>query len=66
MLEVFCNGPDAHVRLREGIDKVEFPTSTWRFASQRFGPRAQTSAAERPERDQLASAAPLSSPRLSA
>jgi GNAT superfamily N-acetyltransferase len=36
MLEVFCNGFDAHVRLRDGTDSVEFPTATWRFARERF------------------------------
>jgi L-amino acid N-acyltransferase YncA len=37
MLEVFCRGFDAHVRLRDGTDTVEFPTATWRLASERFG-----------------------------
>jgi L-amino acid N-acyltransferase YncA len=32
MLDVFRNGFDAHVRFREGIDQVEFPTSAWRTA----------------------------------
>jgi len=37
MLEVFCRGFDAHVRLRDGTDTVEFPTATRRLASKRFG-----------------------------
>jgi len=37
MLEVFCGGFDAHVRLRDGTDTVEFPTSSWRLSSERFG-----------------------------
>ncbi|MHB8233161.1 MAG: GNAT family N-acetyltransferase [Solirubrobacteraceae bacterium] len=36
MLEVFCDGFDADVRLRDGVDTVEFPTATWRFARERF------------------------------
>jgi GNAT superfamily N-acetyltransferase len=36
MLEVFCDGFDAHVHLRDGTDTVEFPTATWRFARERF------------------------------
>ena len=36
MLEVFCDGFDARVRLREGVDTVEFPTATWRLARERF------------------------------
>jgi L-amino acid N-acyltransferase YncA len=36
MLEVFCDGFDAHVRLRDGTDTVEFPTATWRLARERF------------------------------
>jgi GNAT superfamily N-acetyltransferase len=36
MLDVFCDGFDAHVRLREGVDTVEFPTATWRVARERF------------------------------
>ena len=36
MLEVFCDGFDAHVRLRDGVDTVEFPTATWRLARERF------------------------------
>jgi len=38
MLDVFRDGFDAHVALREGIDTVEFPTSAWRLARERFGP----------------------------
>lgn len=37
MLDVFRDGFDAHVALHEGIDTVEFPTSTWRLARERFG-----------------------------
>jgi GNAT superfamily N-acetyltransferase len=40
MLEVFCDGFDAHVRLRDGIDTVEFATTTWRLACERFGSAA--------------------------
>jgi hypothetical protein len=36
MLDVFRDGFDAHVALREGIDTVEFPTSAWRLARERF------------------------------
>jgi GNAT superfamily N-acetyltransferase len=36
MLEVFCDGFDAHVRLRDGVDTVEFSTATWRLACKRF------------------------------
>jgi L-amino acid N-acyltransferase YncA len=37
MLEVFCDGFDAHVRMRAGVETVEFPTATWRVARERFG-----------------------------
>ncbi len=37
MLDVFRDGFDADVELHEGIDTVEFPTSTWRLARERFG-----------------------------
>jgi GNAT superfamily N-acetyltransferase len=37
MLDVFRDGFDAHVALHEGIDTVEFPTSSWRLARERFG-----------------------------
>jgi L-amino acid N-acyltransferase YncA len=37
MLDVFCDGFDAHVCLRDGVDTVEFPTATWRVARERFG-----------------------------
>jgi GNAT superfamily N-acetyltransferase len=37
MLDVFRDGFDAHVALHEEIDTVEFPTSTWRLARERFG-----------------------------
>lgn len=37
MLEVFCKGFDARVRLHDGTETVEFPTATWRLARERFG-----------------------------
>jgi hypothetical protein len=37
MLDVFRDGFDAHVALHRGIDTVEFPTSSWRLARERFG-----------------------------
>lgn len=37
MLNVFRDGFDARVVLREGTDAVEFPTSAWRTARVRFG-----------------------------
>jgi GNAT superfamily N-acetyltransferase len=37
MLDVFRDGFDAHVALHEGIDTIEFPTSAWRLARERFG-----------------------------
>jgi len=36
MLEVFRDGFDADVRWREGIERVEFPTSAWRLARERY------------------------------
>jgi L-amino acid N-acyltransferase YncA len=36
MLDVFREGFDAHVRWREGVDFVEFPTSAWRLARARY------------------------------
>jgi L-amino acid N-acyltransferase YncA len=36
MLGVFRDGFDAHVARRDGVDRVEFPTSAWRAASERF------------------------------
>jgi len=36
MLDVFRDGFDARVALREGVDTVEFPTSAWRLAHERF------------------------------
>jgi GNAT superfamily N-acetyltransferase len=36
MLDVFRDGFDAHVACRDGVDRVEFPTSAWRVASERF------------------------------
>jgi GNAT superfamily N-acetyltransferase len=37
MLDVFRDGFDAHVTLHAGIDTIEFPTSAWRLARERFG-----------------------------
>jgi acetate---CoA ligase (ADP-forming) len=36
MLDVFRDGFDAHVALRDGSDAVEFATSAWRTARERF------------------------------
>jgi acetate---CoA ligase (ADP-forming) len=36
MLDVFRDGFDARVTYRDGVDRVEFPTSAWRAASERF------------------------------
>jgi GNAT superfamily N-acetyltransferase len=36
MLDVFRDGFDAQVALRGGIEMVEFPTSSWRLARERF------------------------------
>jgi len=36
MLEVFRGGFDADIALEEGLDSVEFPTSAWRLARERF------------------------------
>ncbi len=36
MLDVFRDGFEAHVALREGVEMVEFPTSSWRVACERF------------------------------
>jgi ribosomal protein S18 acetylase RimI-like enzyme len=36
MLDVFRDGFDADVRWREGIERVEFPTSAWRLAHERY------------------------------
>jgi GNAT superfamily N-acetyltransferase len=38
MLDVFRDGFDAHVHFHEGVDQVEFPTSAWRTADERFSP----------------------------
>ncbi len=37
MLDVFRDGFDAQLTLREGTDTVEFPTASWRLARERFG-----------------------------
>jgi acetate---CoA ligase (ADP-forming) len=39
MLDVFRDGFDAEVECRDGVDLVEFPTSAWRMAEQRFPER---------------------------
>jgi GNAT superfamily N-acetyltransferase len=36
MLDVFRDGFDAEVHWHEGIERVEFPTSAWRLASERY------------------------------
>ena len=36
MLEVLTDGFDAHARLLDGVDTVEFPTSAWRLARRRY------------------------------
>jgi GNAT superfamily N-acetyltransferase len=36
MLDVFRDGFDANVSWREGIERVEFPTSAWRLARERY------------------------------
>jgi len=36
MLDVFRDGFDAHVRWSDGVDAVEFPTSAWRLARERY------------------------------
>jgi hypothetical protein len=36
MLDVFCDGFDARVAWREGVEAVEFPTSAWRLARERY------------------------------
>jgi hypothetical protein len=48
MLDVFRDGFDAHVALREGIDTVEFPTSAWRLARERFGSESLRAASQLP------------------
>jgi GNAT superfamily N-acetyltransferase len=37
MLDVFQDGFDASVIFHDGIKMVEFPTSSWRLAHERFG-----------------------------
>ncbi len=37
MLHVFRDGFDAQVAFHEGTETVEFPTSAWRMAHERFG-----------------------------
>jgi GNAT superfamily N-acetyltransferase len=36
MLDVFRDGFDADVRWRKGVERVEFPTSAWRLAQERY------------------------------
>jgi GNAT superfamily N-acetyltransferase len=36
MLDVFRDGFDAHVAFGDGVEMVEFPTSAWRLARERF------------------------------
>lgn len=48
MLNVFRDGFDAHVTLHEGIDTVEFPTSTWRLARERFGSESHQATSRQP------------------
>ncbi len=36
MLDVFRDGFDADVSWREGVERVEFPTSAWRLARERY------------------------------
>jgi len=48
MLDVFRDGFDAHVALHEGIDTVEFPTSSWRLARERFGSESLRAASRLP------------------
>jgi len=36
MLDVFRDGFDARVAWREGVEAVEFPTSAWRLARERY------------------------------
>lgn len=36
MLDVFRDGFDAQVALRDGVEMVEFPTAAWRVARERF------------------------------
>ncbi|MCW3032060.1 MAG: CoA-binding domain protein [Solirubrobacterales bacterium] len=60
MIEVFCDGFDANVCLREGVDTVEFPTATWRVARERFDCALVPTACARgvePRRDTLRRAA---------
>ena len=48
MLDVFRDGFDARVALQEGIDTVEFPTSSWRLARERFGSESLRAAGRLP------------------
>jgi acetate---CoA ligase (ADP-forming) len=41
MLDVFRDGFDARLALRDGVEAVEFPTASWRLARERFGGAAK-------------------------
>jgi GNAT superfamily N-acetyltransferase len=61
MLDVFRDGFDAHVAFHEGTETVEFPTSSWRLARERFGSSAEDKTLKiRPDR---VSSAPLACAR---
>ena len=67
MLDVFRDGFDADVSRREGVVRVEFPTSTWRLARERYPSEQQAKGRDpnkpaRPRGSQpLASISPRSS-----
>jgi GNAT superfamily N-acetyltransferase len=48
MLDVFRDGFDAHVAFSQGVDTVEFPTSSWRLARERFGSESLRAAGRLP------------------
>jgi GNAT superfamily N-acetyltransferase len=48
MLDVFRDGFDAHVAFHDGIDTVEFPTSAWRLARERFSSECLVAAGQPP------------------
>ena len=48
MLDVFRDGFDARIALHEGIDTVEYPTSSWRLARERFGSESLRAAGRLP------------------
>lgn len=51
MLDVFRDGFDARVAWRAGVEAVEFPTSAWRLARERFAPASAPPAPAPPEKD---------------